>query len=284
MLNKNFRRLAALTLAMLLLLCAGCGSSPEPAADTPAPSQTPAATPEPTTDPDAEQAPVPEAASTPTDVNAPSGPVTAPSISIERETPAYLQLLTMNASFTLTNAEGQTLTHNGTGTSGTMDYTQQQMPDSSLFSVLIPYSDSLSFETAGTSGDWGFEIIGSGSTAYNWCHGVAKGSGKLDGLVYETGAGLTVRTEQGAKLELTLPMAGSYLGESGWVRLRVTAGEREVSLKAEDEDSVFSYSGVDANASAQFDYGGIRSDEGFDISSSSGSVGFSSIGAGSAAS
>lgn len=278
MLNKNFRRLAALTLAMLLLLCAGCGSSPEPAADTPAPSQTPAATPEPTTDPDAEQAPVPEAATTPTDINAPAAPLPGFENPIEREAPDSLQLLTLGASFTLTNAEGQTLTRSGSGTSGTMAFTQQQLPDAGdIFSVLIPYSTNLAFETPNVSGDWGFEIL---AATAPWCHCVAKGSGKLEGFEYETGSGLTVRTEPGAKLELTVPAPDSGLGESGWIRLRVTAGESEVSLKA--DAGGFSYSGIDTGAAALFDCGGLRSMDGLDLApkSSSETVEFVNIGSG----
>lgn len=278
MLNKSFlRRLAALTLAMLLALCAGCGSSPEPAADTPAPSQAPA-TPEPTTGPDAEQAPVPEAATTPTDINAPAAPLPQPGSPIEHEAPESLQLLTLGASFTLTNAEGQTLTRSGSGTSGTMAFTQQQLPDAGdIFSVLIPYSTNLTVETSNVSGDWGFEIL---AAAAPWCHCVVKGSGKLEGFDYETGSSLTVRTEPGTKLELTVPAPDSGLGESGWIRLHLTAGESEVSLKA--DASGFSYSGVATGAPLLFDYGGISSGEGADLpsDSSSGSVGFASLAGG----
>ncbi|MCM1150023.1 MAG: hypothetical protein NC319_08090, partial [Butyricicoccus sp.] len=236
------------------------------------PSQAPAM-PEPTTDPDAEQPPIPEAASTPTDITAPAAPLPALDTPIEREAPESLQLLTLGASFTLTNAEGQTLTHGGSGISGTMAYTQQQLPDAGgdVFSVLIPYSTGFTLETSEVSGDWGFEILAAASP---WCHCVARGSGKLEGFEYGTGSRLTVRTEPGAKLDLTLPMPDSGLGESGWICLRLTAGESEVSLTT--EGSSFSFSGVDTGAPVLVDYGGLYSANGLDLTpkSSSGSASF----------
>lgn len=280
MLNKNLRRLAALTLALLLALCAACGSSPAPAEDTPAPvgnspapSQAPA-TPVPTTGPNAEQAPSPEAAATPTDVDAP--PVTKPSLAtpIERTPPESVQLLSLGCSFTLTNAEDQTLTHSGSGASGSMAFSQQQLSGAGdIFSVMIPYSSRFSFETSDVSGSWGFEVL---ATASPWCHCVAKGSGKLTGLDYDTGSRLTVRTAAGAELELTLPMPDSDLGESGWVCLHLTAAGSEVSLSAEGNS--FSFSGLDTGKSVLVDYGGLRSASGVSLAPKSGS-GSASFGA-----
>lgn len=281
MLNKNLRRLAALTLALLLALCAACGSSPAPAEDTtapvgnsPAPSQAPA-TPEPATDPNAEQAPKPEAAATPTDVNAP--PVGKPSLAtpIERIPPESVQLLSLGCSFTLTNAENQTLTHSGSSkASGTMTFSQQQISGADdIFSVMIPYSSRFSFETSDVSANWGFEVL---STASSWCHCVAKGSGKLTGLDYDTGSRLTVRTAAGAELELTLPMPDSDLGENGWVCLHLTAAGSEVSLSS--EGNTLSFSGVDTGKSVLVDYGGLHSASGASLAPKSGS-GSASFGA-----
>lgn len=285
--NRHIRRLAALSLALLLLLCAGCGSSPAPAEDTPAPvgnspapSQSPA-TPEPTTDPAAEQAPKPEAAATPTDVDAP--PVNKPSLAtpIERKQPESVQLLSLGCSFTLTNAEDQTLTHSSSSNaSGTMAFTQQQISGASdIFSAMIPYSTRYTCETSNVSGDWGFEFL---ATAAPWCHCVAKGSGKLTGLDYDTGSRLTVRTEPGAELELTLPMPDSDLGENGWVCLHLTAAGSEVSLTADGNSLSFSGLKGDAKAAVSLDYGGFVSGKGLDVAftGSSGTMDFSNIASG----
>lgn len=274
--NRLLRRLAAASLATLFLLCSGCGSSPAPAEDTPAPSQA-VTTPAPT----AEQPPEPTAAASPTDVNAPAVRLPAPQISIERQVPEVLQFLTAVTSFTLTNAEGQTLTRSGTETSGTMEFTQQQLSaesGSDIFYAQIPYSTSFTCEpdASSSSGEWGFEIIGSGSTAYNWCHCVAKGSGKLESLEYDVGGRIIVRGEPGTNLELTLPMPDSALGENGWVRLSLTSAENEVCLVADGND--LSFSGLDADAAVSLDYGGFFSENGLtvELTSGSGSMDFGS--------
>lgn len=265
--NRFPRRLAALSLALLLLLCAGCGSSPAPAEDTPAPSQAPA-TPAPETDPDAEQAPKPEAAATPTDVDVP--PVNKPSLAtpVERKEPESLQLLSLGCSYTLTNAEDQSLTvSGGSNASGTMAFTEQQLPGSGdVFSAAIPFSSRFSFAASDVSGDWGFELL---AAACPWCHCVARGSGKLSGLDYDTGSRLTVRTGPGAQLELTLPLPDGGLGENGWICLHLTAAGSEVTLAA--EGGGFSFSGVDTGKSVQLDYGGFYSASGVELSPKSGS-------------
>lgn len=271
MLNKNSRRLAALTLALLLALCAGCGSSAEPAADTPAPSQAAAAPkPAPSPTPDAEQAPVPEPASSPTDIGG-SAAAVLPQLEnpVKREAPETLQLLSLGAAYTLTNAESQTLTCDGSGISGGMAFTRQQLSDAgNIVSVTIPYSSRLTFETSDVSGDWGFELL---ATSCPWCHFVAKGSGKLDGLAFDPGKGLSVRTEPGAELELTLPVPDSALGENGWICLHLTAGENEVSLACSGSTVSFSGLKADANAAVSLDYGGFVSGKGLDVALTGGS-------------
>ncbi len=117
------------------------------------------------------------------------------------------------------------------------------------------------------------------ATASPWCHCVAKGSEKLSGLDYDTGSRLTVRTEPGAKLELTMPMPDSVLGEDGWVCLHLTAGESTVSLAS--DGSSLSFSGIKGDAKSAFslDYGGFVSATGLDVgfTGSSGTIDFSNI-------
>lgn len=279
MLRKKIllRRLASVSLALLLLLCSGCGSAPAPATDTPAPSQA-LASPAPTD----KLPPEPEIASSPTDVNAPSVRLPAPNISIERKVPESLQFLTRAASFTLTNAEGQTLTRSGAQATGTMQFAQQQLSaevGGDIFFAQIPYSSHLACEpdAASASGDWGFEIIGPDSTVYNWCHCVAKGSGKLESFEYDAGGQIIVRGEPGAKLDLILPMPDSTLGENGWIRLSFTSAENEVCLTA--DGNVLSFSGLDKDASVSLDYGGFFSESAHtvELSSGSGTLDFSGI-------
>lgn len=259
MLNKNFRRLAALTLALLLALCAGCGSSGGPAADTPAPTQAPAA-PEPTTGPDAGQAPVPEPASSPTDISAPAAPLPELATPIERENPEYIHFLTQGLHFTATNAEGQTFSYDGNEGSGDMVVDHWKITDASEsmpkhFYCLPEYSERFTCELTAApeeAEEWIIELLG---TSGSWYHCAVKGSGGApEGLVYDYLDGsVTVRCTAGTRLEITLAAPDSALGLIGWIRLMAISAGDEVVLKA--DGNTLTFSGLDPSAPDPAEYG-----------------------------
>lgn len=247
MLNEFRGRLTAWSLALLLLLCAGCGSIAGPAADTPGPSQTPA-TPELGT------------ASSTTDTNALAASLPAPDISIERETPDYVHFLTQGLNFTAANAEGQTFSYDGTEGSGDMVVDHWKITDASEsmpkhFYFLPEYSERFTCEltAAGEEAEeWLIDMLGTSGPAY---HCAVKGSGgEPESLVYDYIDGsVTVRCAVGTKLELTLPVPDSVLGETGWVRLMAISADDEVVLKA--DGNTLTFSGLDPSAPDPAEYG-----------------------------
>lgn len=266
---KFSKRLPALALAGLLLLCSGCGSSDEPG---PTPSQS-VSTAAPT--PEVTPAATPEAASSPTDVNAPVLP--APDVSVEREAPESLSFLAYKGVFTVTNAEGQTLSCDGTSASGTMEFAESNTADAAgreVFLAQIPYSGHLVCqlpEGPAQGGQWGFDV-----TETHRKYFTAIGEGKVKSVEYDASGELVVSGEAGLSLDLTIGMPDSSLGERGWIKLTAVSAEEEVRLEV--QGSSLSFFGLDPDKPVTVSYGGLSSgsDIPLELDSGSGTLFFGS--------
>lgn len=265
--KKNFLRCtSALALSGILLLSAGCGSTQEPAADEPTPSQA-VSTPAPSGTPETASTP----AASPTDVNAPASRPPAPDISVEREAPASVSFLAYKVAFELTNAQGQTLSYDGTAVSGAMELLEQsEMSDASgteIFYAQLPYSEHFTCrlpEELAQDRQWGFDM-----TEIHRTYFTARGVGNVDSIEYDAAGDLYVAGDAGSALDLTIGMPDSSLGERGWVRLEIKSGEEEVRLEA--RGNTLSYSGLEAGDISLSYGGGLFSGQGVTLKLTSGS-------------
>lgn len=284
MLKKNnlSRRFAALSLTGLLLLCSGCGSVNEPPADGPEPSQA-VISPAPSSRPAPTPGTSPSSESSPTDIDAPSVRPPATDVSIEREAPDSLSFLAYKGAFTVSNAEGQTLSHDGSSVSGTMKLLEQaNMTDAEnreVFYSRIPYSEHFTFQLndSAQGRQYGFDMA-----EVHRPYFTVRTEGKVTGFEYDAAGDLLVYTEAGAALDLTVGMPDSALGERGWVRLLITSAGDEVRLEARGNTLYFSGLDHKSNTPVTLDYGGVVSEQSrtIELSSGSGSLDFSGIAGG----
>lgn len=275
--KKNLsRRFAALSLTGLLLLCSGCGSAGKPDADEPEPSQT-------LTSPAPSRTPSPSPASSPTDIDASGARPPATDVSVEREAPDSLSFLAYKGAFTVTSAEDQTLSYDGSAASGTMELLEQaSMTDAAnreVFFARIPYSEHFTFQLTGSpqSQQWGFDMA-----EVHRPYFTVRADGKVKSFEYDAAGDLLVYADEGAGLDLTIGMPDSSLGERGWVRLLITSAGDEVRLEA--RGNTLSFSGLDyqSGASVTLDYGGVFSGQSkvIELTSGSGALDLSGIASG----
>lgn len=176
--------------------------------------------------------------------------------------PSTVFLYVDRGAFTVTNAEGRTLTH-GEGFFGTMDILEQWENQEELssdphlgFVLRVPYSDHLIYERAEAPDEDGlWHISANGFRDNNSFQEFfsAKGGGPYGGGVerveYDASGSLLVRGEPGdGPVELTLILPGSVLDRSGWHNgwVRLTAmigGEGEIRL--EGRENVIRFSGLE---------------------------------------
>lgn len=279
--KKNlFRRFAALSLTGLLFLCSGCGSSGEPAADEPEPSQaltSPAPTPTPS------QTPSPSQASSPTDIDPSDTRPSATDVSVEREAPDNLSFLAYKGAFSVTNAEDQTLSYDGKGASGTMELLEKadlvDAANREVFFARIPYSEHFTFQLTDSARDrqWGFDMADVHRTYFT-----VRADGKAKSFEYDAAGDLLVNADAGAELDLTIGMPDSSLGERGWVRLLITSSGDEVRLESRGNTLYFSGLDYKSGTSVTLDYGGVFSGQSkvIELTSGSGALDLSGIASG----
>lgn len=205
-----------------------------------------------------------------------------PETSVPTVAPETLFLVVSAGDCAIRNEEGQTLDYRGGELSGSMTVlksgTVEVTADYGLCAVQVPYSGRFTYELVSDGADdpWEFSVCGFLDGTYmTYC--IARGRG-APGCVEYTGDGvLRVTGRAGARMNLTIGMPDSQLGQSGWVSLFVASAQGEVSLEA--RGNVLSFSGT-APQTALLSYGGVLPKEegvSLELKSGNGTLDFSGI-------
>lgn len=254
-----------LALAVLLLVCVGCQEDAQ-VTDHPSPRDMPSAATEPQ--------PTPEVTSSETSY--PPNP----------DPPASVFLTVDTGIFTITNAEGQTITHEEE-ISGTMDILQMnEIMEVKMgrmgFTMWVPYSGHFLYERVeplDEDGLWHIAVTGfphNSFRQYFAVEGGGLGGSSAERVEYDASGSLLVCGEPGG-LGLTLATPDSPgLGETGWIKLTVRAAQEE--LRLESQGNTVTFSGLEPGF-AMLSYGGntFASNVYLDLEVGSGTLDFSQV-------